>query len=1105
MADSPKPVKFPLVGIGASAGGLDSFEKFLKAVPVNSGMACIIVQHLSPTHESILPEILSRATTIPVNEITDDCVIEADHIYVIPENRMLEVTDLSLKLTPREPGNANMPIDVFFSSLARVHGPLAVGVILSGTAHDGTAGLGDIKEHGGITFAEDPGSAAWDGMPKSAIAAGVVDFVLPAAEIPSKLINVHAVYQDGALWDTGTTSQVDESRINRILAVVQQQNGVDFSNYKKPTMLRRIDRRMAINQIGDHRDYLGLLVRDRTEQESLFQDLLIKVTSFFRDPEVFEELGKTVLPRLLENGDETIRIWVCACATGEEAYSLAIALFDAMGGPDELDDQQRKRIQIFATDISEGAINRGRSGVYSPGEVQPLSQERLDTYFTKTNGSYKVIKSVRDTIVFAHHNFLQDPPFGNLDLISCRNVMIYLDPVVQKNILSTFQYALRENGFLLLGKSETPGTDSDRFVPFSKQGKIYTRKAGRGRLAEVSPGHKIPGVTPLRKQTIPPRRGRTDFRKSAENVLISHYTPVSLIVDERMDIVQINGNAAAFLGPWSGRPTRELMKMARKELAFELRNALHKARESQRKVVKEGIPLKHEGEQFLATIEIVPLTDTLDPHYLVLFRKDPRNTPFLAKIRRNLASAFAPSEQSHRGSGVAALERELAQSREDMRSISDEQEAYGEELQSSNEELLSSNEEMRSLNEELETSKEEVQSTNEELVITNRELTEKREEQDRTLELMDAVHATHREPFVVLEKDLRVQMANAAYYKKFDTDKSKTEGWPFLEIQDGLWDNKELRSLLKKVLPKKQRIMDEEIVIRHPSGKQCSFMFNAKEIVREKESHRLILLSMEDITEKKKTQDYLDTIAELKKTNEQLDRYVHVASHDLQEPLRKIMVFSDRLIGNGEPLPAGKKEMLNKIASSAERMSGLIKGLLEYSRLANHGDLFEPTDLNGIMTDILSDFELLIEQKNARMDIGALPVLEAIPVQIFQLMTNLIGNALKFSSEGVAPIVVVSSRPFPEEDIKKHPSLKAGTRYQEIIVKDNGIGFDQRYGEHIFIIFQRLRESRGHKGTGMGLSLVKRITENHNGAVHAVSGKGGGATFHVILPIEQAE
>ena len=276
-----------MVGVGASAGGLDSFEKFLNAVPDDSGMAYILVQHLSPSHESVLPEILSRATAIPVTEITDDCEIEADHIYVIPENKMLEVTDRSLKLTPRRPGAENMPIDVFFGSLARVHGPLAVGIVLSGTQHDGTTGLRDIKEHGGITFAEDPGTAAWPGMPQSAIDAGTVDFVLPAGEIPPKLIGVHAVYTNGALGETVQKERTDTDGVREILSLVRQKSGVDFSYYKLPTIERRIDRRMAINQITGHRDYLGLLAKDRAEQEALFQDLLIKVTSFFRDPEVF--------------------------------------------------------------------------------------------------------------------------------------------------------------------------------------------------------------------------------------------------------------------------------------------------------------------------------------------------------------------------------------------------------------------------------------------------------------------------------------------------------------------------------------------------------------------------------------------------------------------------------------------------------------------------------------------------------------------------------------------------------------------------------------------------------------------------------------------------
>ncbi len=1092
--------QFPVVGVGASAGGLESFQKFLGSVPANSGMAYILVQHLSPSHESILPEILAKSTGIPVREITDDCEIGPDHIYVIPENRMLEVTEHSLKLTPREKTGTNMPIDVFFSSLARVHGSLAIGVVLTGTATDGTVGLRDIKENGGITFAEDPRSAAWDGMPKNAIEAGVVDFVLAVEEIPAKLVNISALYAADAHGGDGPEPKTDGNGFEKILSMVRQHSGLDFSNYKRPTVQRRIDRRMAINQMPGHEDYLGFLQENKSELESLFQDLLIKVTSFFRDPEIFGELGNMVFPRILEDPtrDGPVRIWVPACATGEEAYSLAIGLFDALGGLTKGHNMHRTKIQIFATDISKAAIDKARSGIYSAMEVGGVSEKRLEQYFTKTDGGYTLVKPVRETVVFAVHNFLDDPPFGRVDLVSCRNVFIYLDPLLQKKALSKFHYALRENGLLLIGKSETVGTTSDLFAPFSKEGKVYSRRSGPGRILQVPPGpgknKKVPARTPVHSS----RDARTDFRKSAETVLVSRYTPASVIVDGHMDVVHIKGNVTHFLGPTEGRPTQELMKMARKELAFELRTAIHRAAESQETVIKEGIPVEHNGERFSAAIEIVPLTGTVEPHYLVLFRKRSRGNSFLEKTWKKLVRVCSVSEKDGVHRRNAVLEKELEQAREDMRGISEDQGAFSEELQSSNEEL-------QSLNEELETSKEELQSTNEELIVVNRELLEKQEEQGIAMDYLDAVIANLREPFVVLERDFIIRTANAAYYERFGTDRGATEGRPFFEVGDGTWDSPELRTLLREVLPEKKRIVHEEIVIGPPSGTKRSFMFNAREIIRDNRYNKSNVLSIEDTTERKRTEGYKDDIVQLNITNDKMDRYVHVASHDLQEPLRKIMSFSDRLAENGAFADKADRETLQKIASSAERMSGLVQGLLEYSSLSYHTARFEPADLNEILGDVVSDFELLIEEKKTELKIGRLPILEVIPLQMNQLLYNLIGNALKFSREGVPPIVEISAMQLSANEIAEHGSLRPDRAYFEITVADNGMGFSPRYADQIFIIFQRLRRSRGHKGNGIGLSLVKKIVENHNGEIHAVSEEGEGAAFHVILPVEQTD
>lgn len=886
MSSSISPLNFPIVGVGASAGGIDSFKKFLGAIPENSGMAFILVQHLSPSHKSILPKILSQVTNIPVQEITDDCLIEPDHIYVIPENKMLTMTDHSLKLFPRKGHTLQMPIDMFFTSLAQVHEALSAGVVLSGTAHDGTVGLKEIQEHGGMALAENPQLAAWSGMPQSAIDAGVVDFVLPAEDIPAKLVQVYSTYINDLNQndDDSDETTTHGNALKKILGLVHTISGVDFNYYKKPTVVRRINRRMAINQIADQDDYLHFLRDDRTEQQALFQDLLIKVTSFFRDTEVFDELYKSVFPNLIKDrsNEDPIRIWVAGCATGEEVYSLAICLFEALEGITEGFEENRAKIQLFATDLSETAIKKARTRVYRTAELESVSESRLSKYFTKIDGSYQVIKPVRDTVIFAVHNFLKDPPFSKVDMISCRNVFIYLDPFLQKKALTTFHYALNENGLLLLGKSETPGKPTDLFSPFLNKEKLFMRKPGMGHFSHTVQKHLKYDPASNRQKVASSVAPRTDFKKSAESVLISKYSPSSVIVDQDMAVVNINGDVTPFLEHAAGKPSHELSKMVRKELAFELRNALHKAKASQKTVVKENISMQYNGQESMVTIEIVPLTDIVVPHYLILFQKKSPDTSFFDKVGKSLKSAFSSSKKTNLEHRNTALEKELEEVREDVRSITEEQEAYNEELQSANEELLSSNEEMQSLNEELETSKEEVQSTNEELIVVNRELIEKQDELNDTLDFSDAVIATVREPFLVLEKDFRVNKANAAFYRKFKVTESEVDGKSLFEIQGQQWNHDALRTLLEKVLSEEKSIVDKEMRIKLLTDDERIFLFNGMEIHRKTEDRKLILLAIGDITHRNKMeQDLKRNNAELSKTNEQLDRYVHLASHDL--------------------------------------------------------------------------------------------------------------------------------------------------------------------------------------------------------------------------------
>ncbi len=834
---------FPIVGIGASAGGLDAFKLLLKAIPRKSGMAYILVQHLSPSHESILPEILSKISKTPVIEIKDNTPIEPDVIYVVPANKVLTVTDRKLQLTPRDDEQSNHPIDIFFMSLAAVHQSLTIGIVLSGSGSDGSLGLKAIKENGGITLAQDVDSASYQGMPQSAIATGMVDFVLPPGKIPEQLLKIRNSYSTSLSDTEEVMNKEEENTFRQILSILREYSGVDFSYYKQPTIRRRIARRMMIRKVEKLDAYLKYLRTHKEEQNNLYQDVLIPVTSFFRDPEFSQTITGTVLPALFKNkpAGEPFRLWIAGCSTGEEVYSLAICLHEFLG-----DQFSTHRIQIFGTDISENAISQARTGQYSKGITANVSHQRLREYFIKTEAGYQVNKLVRDVCVFAVHNFLKDPPFSNMDIISCRNVLIYMNSYLQNKSFSVFHYALKEKGLLVLGKSETPGTNSVYFSPIARGEKIYTRKAVRGRFTPIA-GDRYTDQAGISEGKIPSlTTSEEDFRRKAENILLSRYTPPAVIINEEMDIVHVHGSLASFLEPSPGKPTFNLLKMAREGLGFELRNALHKAKENNAAVIKEHLPVRDNGKKFTVTIEVIPFTDTVERHYMVLFHK----TSIVPEESSATIENSSPHQVKLRDAlkQIKQLEKELAQVREDMRTISEEQEAANEELQSANEELLSSSEELQSLNEELETSKEELQSSNEELTVVNQELNDKQDQLNESLHYTESIIATIREPLVILDKAMRVKSANASFYAKFQLTTEQTVGKFFYELQNHQWDVDILRSQLEKVLPARTEMKDLEITVHFPHLGERTMLMNAKQVMS-KDAVKLVLLAIEDVTE----------------------------------------------------------------------------------------------------------------------------------------------------------------------------------------------------------------------------------------------------------------
>ncbi|HSK76429.1 MAG TPA: chemotaxis protein CheB [Thermoanaerobaculia bacterium] len=705
---------FSVVGIGASAGGLEAFTQMLNALPVDTGMAFVLVQHLAPTHASMLSEILSRSTAMPVTEVHDEPRVEPNRVYVIPPDRNMTISGGVLQLLPREeaPGQ-HRPIDVFFRSLAEDQKDRAIGVILSGTASDGTLGLQEIKTEGGITFAQND-TAQQDSMPRSAVASGCVDFVLSPAEIAREIGRIARHPYGSPASPARRKAAEGEPHLEEILAILCDVKGVDFSQYKASSLNRRIHRRMILHKLSGVEEYARFLRKNPGEVEVLYQDILIHVTSFFRNPATFAALKATVLPKLFKDRsrDEPLRIWVLGCSTGEEAYSIAItfAEFAEAHG-------SRLPIQIFATDLNEAVIEKARAGVYPQSIAHDVPPELLQRFFAEVGGSYRISKTIRDMCVFARHNVLTDPPFSQIDLITCRNLLIYLEPALQQRVVPLLHYALKPAGFLLLGSSETIGSYRDLFELADSGHRCYTKKPSSRRLAfgpaaAHRPGRGGPIPGPARRQP-----ADDDVQKEADRILLTRYVPPGVLVNADLEILQFRGDTGPYLAPAPGKASLNLLKMARKGLAVKLRAAINKARKEDAPVREEGLQIDSEGGLREIHLEVVPVKGGSAGGFLVLFQEPARGE---AKAASPLARAAAEEQDSEAEN--TRLVQELAATREYLHSVIEQQEAANEELQSANEEAQSANEELQSINEELETSKEEIQSGSEELATVNDEL-----------------------------------------------------------------------------------------------------------------------------------------------------------------------------------------------------------------------------------------------------------------------------------------------------------------------------------------------------------------------------------------------
>ena len=758
---------FPIVGIGASAGGIEACSTLLRELPEDSGIAYVVIQHLGANSPSMLSRILARETAIPVVEAEHEMAVEPDRAYVIPPNMRMTIAQGRLQLSPREKSDRPfMSIDIFFKSLAEDCHNRAIGVVLSGLDGDGAEGLKHIKRAGGITFAQSQSTAEYSDMPNSAAETGQVDFILPPAEIARQLLEIaHHPYVtelDSFQIQTSEAASkaASESDLLSLYALLKTATGIDFNQYKRATFERRLKRRLALYRFTNLEAYLEHLRSNPTEINALYRDVLITVTSFFRDAETFEFLKTTIYPLLIEQKelDASIRIWVAGCATGEECYSIAISLFEFLS-----ERNVNLSIQIFGTDVNEEAIDVARRGVYPTSKMDGVSAERRQRFFTYTEGHYQVSKAVRELCVFARQNLGGDPPFSNVDLVSCRNVMIYFTPALQKRVRAIFHYSLRPGGFLLLGSSESVGETSELFSAVDTKHRVYAQSTAVNRLSFdfVTSDHTALNPQGLAEGAPTQNPNYSNVQRQADQIVLNRYAPVGVVVNDLLDILHFRGDTSPYLTPAAGEPSFNLLKMVRPSLIVELRSVIEKAKVQNVIARKEGLQI--ENNLRYIQVEVTPIKNPLsrERNYLVLFEEG-------SLIEQEPASSTSQNGEEEAvkqvNPVVARLEQELAAVKQELldtqaylQATIEENDATNQRLTTANEEILSSNEELQSTNEELQTAKEEIQAANEELKTTNEELQDRNDDarasNDDLLNLLNNVKI----PVVMLSNDMHIR------------------------------------------------------------------------------------------------------------------------------------------------------------------------------------------------------------------------------------------------------------------------------------------------------------------------------------------------------------
>jgi two-component system, chemotaxis family, CheB/CheR fusion protein len=1083
------PRRVPVVGVGASAGGLEAFTQLLRALPEDTGMAFVFVQHLDPTHETVLTDLLSKATRMPTSQVEDGTPVQPDHVYVIPPNHSLTISGGILHLGSRHKTQGrHLPIDTFLASLADDQGARAIGVILSGTGSDGVVGLRAIKSAGGVTFAQDERSAQHAGMPHSAVVAGAVDLVLPAADIAAELARIarHPYVEAPTPSPNDVDSDPEPTGLREIFGILRSVTGTDFRGYKPATVRRRVARRMLLQRIETFEGYARHLRQHPAEVQALHADLFVTVTRYFRDPDVFQALARTVFPGLMKDRPRNtpIRIWTPGCATGEEAYSILIALTEFLEATSS--GAGDVAIQLFATDANAASIARARAGRYPESIALDVSPERLRRFFTKVDGHYQVIKSLRDAAVFAVHNVVTDPPFSRLDLLTCRNVLIYLGPDLQRRVLPMFHYALKPAGFLLLGNAETPGTVSDLFTPVDKTHRIYGRRPGPpraavGTLVERGQSTADAPTEPAEKEPAP---RETELHREAERILLAKYAPAGVIVNGDLQVLHVLGRTGPYLEMPSGAASFNLLKMLREGLLVDVRAAVQRARATGAPAHKGGAQMRRNGGLVRVDISVIPLSpsharSTATGAFLVLFEDSP---PRAASGRtRPVGRMKLPGQERT----LQTLRTEMESTKEYLQAIINEREAANEELQSASEELQSTNEELQSTNEELETSKEELQSVNEELGTVNDELQARNTELSRLNSDLANILSSVTIPIVIVGPDLRIRrftgMANRVLnVVPTDVGRSILDIRWKIALQDV---EQVLGGVMGTLAPWEREVQDQD-----------GHWFSVRVLPYRGINNEIdgAVMAFIDIDARRQLEREVQRRAdEFERVNAMKDEFLGLLSHELRTPLSAMLGWV-RLLRSGR-LDAGQSaHAIEVIERNMMVQARLIGDILDVSRIIAGKLMVErrPVALREVAGVAVEAHRPEAHAKHVQLHaaLGSDPAwVLGDSIRLQQVIGNILSNALKFTPAGGRIEVRLS-------EVDSHVELQ---------VSDTGEGIATDLLPHLFERFRQGESSivRQYAGLGLGLALTRALVEQHGGTIRAESpGPRQGATFTVILP-----